>query len=75
MKIFLNALKNISLIDKYEAYQLLDNEWGKIAVDLEIIQSEGFEATKKVDPNLVIKKKDGKEQEVQEGWDWTYHSF
>ena len=61
-------LKNISLIDKYEAYQLLDNEWGKIAVDLEIIQSEGFEATKKVDPNLVIKKKDGKEQEVQEGW-------
>lgn len=61
-------LKNIPLIDKYEAYQLLDNEWGKIAVDLEIIQSEGFEATKKVDPNLVIKKKDGKEQEVQEGW-------
>lgn len=61
-------LKNIPLIDKYEVYQLLDNEWGKIAVDLEIIQSEGFEATKKVDPNLVIKKKDGKEQEVQEGW-------
>lgn len=61
-------LQNISLIDKYEAYQLLDNEWGKIAVDLEIIQSEGFEATKKVDPNLIIKKKDGKEQEVQDGW-------
>ena len=61
-------LKNIPLIDKYEVYQLLDNEWGKIAVDLEIIQSEGFEATKKVDPNLVIKKKDVKEQEVQEGW-------
>lgn len=61
-------LRTIPLIDKYEAYQLLDNEWGKIAVDLEIIQSEGFEATKKVDPNLVIKKKDGKEQEVQEGW-------
>lgn len=61
-------LRNVPLIDKYEAYQLLDNEWGKIAVDLEIIQSEGFEATKKVDPNLIIKKKDGKEQEVQDGW-------
>lgn len=61
-------LQNIPLIDKYEAYQILDNEWGKIAVDLEIIQSEGFEATKKVDPNLIIKKKDGKEQEVQDGW-------
>lgn len=63
-----NRLKNIPLIDKYEAYQLLDNEWGKIAVDLEIIQSEGFSATKKVDPNLIIKKKDGKEQEVQDGY-------
>ena len=61
-------LTNIALIDKYEAYQLLDDEWSKIAADLEMIQTEGFEATKKVDPNLVIKKKDGKEQEVQEGW-------
>lgn len=63
-----SRLENIALIDKYEAYQLLDNEWGKIAVDLEMIQSEGFAATKKVDPNLVVKKKDGKEQEVQDGW-------
>ncbi len=63
-----SRLADIRLVDKYEAYQLLDDEWGKIAVDLEIIQTEGFEATKKVDPNIVIKKKDGKEQEVQEGW-------
>lgn len=61
-------LKDILLIDKYEAYQLLDNEWDKVAVDLEIIQSEGFEATKKVNPNFIIKKKDGKEHEVQDGW-------
>ena len=33
-----------------------------------MLQTEGFAATKKVDPNLVIKKKDGKDQEVQEGW-------
>ena len=61
-------LKDIPLVDKYEAYQLLDDDWTKIAVDLEIIQTGGFEATKRVDPNMVIKKKDGKEQEVQEGW-------
>ena len=61
-------LKNIPLVDKYEAYQLLDDDWTKLAVDLEMIQTEGFEATKKVDPNMVVKKKDGKEQEVQEGW-------
>lgn len=61
-------LQDIPLVDKYEAYQLLDDDWTKIAVDLEIIQTEDFEATKRVDPNMVIKKKDGKEQEVQEGW-------
>ncbi len=61
-------LESVPLIDKYDAYQLLDDEWSKIAIDLEMIQTEGFVATKKVDPNLVIKKKDGKEQEIQEGW-------
>jgi len=63
-----NRLETIPLIDKYEAYQLLDNQWEAIKVDLEIIQTEGFEATKIVDPNMVLKKKDGKETEVQEGW-------
>ena len=61
-------LAPIPLIDKYEAYQLLDDHWAIIAVDLEIIQTEGFKATKQVDPNIVTKKKDGKDQEVQEGW-------
>ena len=63
-----SRLKPIALIDKYEAYQLLDILWTTIAIDLEIIQTEGFAATKQVDPNIVTKKKDGKEQEVQEGW-------
>lgn len=61
-------LENIPLIDKYEAYQLLDDEWNKIAVDLEVIQTEGKDAIKKVDPNMVMKKKNGKDQEIQEGW-------
>lgn len=61
-------LSSIPLVDRYIAYQFLDDEWTKIAVDLEIIQTEGFEATKKVNPNMIVKKKDGKEQEVQEGW-------
>lgn len=61
-------LSNIQLIDKYEAYQLLDDAWNKIAVDLEMVQTEGFEAVKIVDPNRVMKKKKGKDEEVQEGW-------
>ena len=61
-------LKDIPLVDVYEAYQVLDNDWNKIAVDLEIVQTEGFAATKQVDPNMIVKKKDGKDQEVQDGW-------
>lgn len=61
-------LASIPLIDQYTAYQLLFDEWTKTATDLEIIQTEGFEATRKVDPNMVIKKKDGKDEEVQDGW-------
>ena len=63
-----SRLSGIPLVDKYAAYQLLDDVWGKIAVDLEIIQTEGFAAVKQVDPNMVLKKKDGKDQEVQDGW-------
>lgn len=61
-------LANIPLVDKYQAYQALDDQWQGIAGDLEIIQSEGLDAAKIVNPNIVIKKKDGKEHEVQEGW-------
>ncbi len=61
-------LEDIELIDKYEAYQLLSDKWDVIKVDLEIIQTEGFEATKVVEPNMVIKKKNGKDVEEQEGW-------
>ncbi len=61
-------VSSLNLMDKYVAYQLLDDEWGKIAVDLEIIKTEGFSSTKQVDPNMVTKKKDGKDIEIQEGW-------
>lgn len=61
-------LAPIPLIDKYEAYQLLDGAWATIAADLETIQRDGFSATKCVDPNMVPKKKGNTEEEVQEGW-------
>lgn len=61
-------LANVPLIDPYEAYQILDQNWAKIAVDLETIQTDGISAITIVDPNMVVKKKDNKETEVQEGW-------
>lgn len=61
-------LANIPLVDKYEAYQILDDKWQTISTDLEMIQTEGKSAITQVDPNMVLKKKDGKEVEVQEGY-------
>lgn len=63
-----SRLESVPLVDEYKAYQLLNDEWNKISVDLEMIQTEGFKATKQVDPNIVIKKKNGIDVEVQEGW-------
>ena len=56
------------LVDPYDAYQKLDDAWGGISIDLEVLGSEGFDAVRAVDPNMVIKKKGGKDVEVQDGW-------
>lgn len=63
-----DRLAPLPLIDRYHAYQILDDHWQVIAIDLEILQTEGFDASRVVDPNVVSKKKDGKDIEVQEGW-------
>ncbi len=39
-------LNDIPLVDKYTAYQFLDDEWTKIANDIEILQIEGINAAK-----------------------------
>ena len=62
------------LLDFYTAYQKLDDLWradvAGIAADLEMIQTEGKQAIKQVDPFMVLKKdsKSKKEAEVQDGW-------
>jgi type I restriction enzyme M protein len=59
-----SRLEGMPLVDKYAVYQLLDDEWTSIAIDLEILQTEGFDASRKVDPRMVVKK----DEEVQDGW-------
>lgn len=56
------------LIDNYNAYQILDDEYTIIANDLELIETEGIDAIKLVDPNMIIKKKNNQDIEVQDGW-------
>ena len=58
----------VPLIDPYQAYEIFEGKFATVSGDLELIQAEGMQAVKQVDPNMVIKKKDGKDHEVQEGW-------
>lgn len=67
-KYIFDRLENIPLVDKYEVYELLDESWNKMTIDLEMIQTEGFRSVKLVDPNMIVKKKNDKETEVQDGW-------
>jgi type I restriction enzyme M protein len=57
-------LEGLSLVDRYDVFQLLDDEWTGIAIDLEILQTEGFDASRKVDPKMIVKNN----EEVQDGW-------
>lgn len=57
-----------NLLDKYDAYQLFDDIWQIISQDLETINLEGETAITDVKPNMVIKKKNGINSEVQEGF-------
>lgn len=59
-----NRLRPIPLVDRYQAYQFFSQDWEHIATDLEIIQTEGFQAVKQVDPRMVVKNN----SEVQDGW-------
>ena len=56
------------IIDSYAAYQLLEDHWRDISGDLEILQSEGLDAARIYEPKYEIKKKDGKDVEVQVGY-------
>lgn len=50
------AIKDSALIDYYDAYQILDDNWADIALDLETLQMEGLSAVKIVEDKKVLKK-------------------
>ena len=61
-------LEGVPLVDKYEAYQILDENWSVISNGLEVLQTEGFDAVRGVDPRFMLKKKGNETSEVQDGW-------
>lgn len=64
-------LENVPLIDRYQAYQILDDQWSKTYIDIETMQTEGFQAAKSVEREVVLKKAtndDEDDQEIEKGW-------
>ena len=60
-----NLLDTIKLVDNYDAYQILSDNWTNISGNLEILKAEGIDSCKKIDENLV-RKKDEKSKELIE---------
>lgn len=63
-----HRMESLPLVDKYAAYQILADHWNGIIGDIEIIQTEGIDACKVVEPRTkMVKDKNGVEQEVEDG--------
>lgn len=61
-------LQGFDLVDPYQAYQFFRDDWEAVAADLEVLQTEGLDAVRGVDPRMILKKVKELEQEVQDGW-------
>lgn len=57
-------LKPFALVDEYQAFQFFSQDWNHVSSDIEILQTEGFQSVKQVDPRMIEKNK----EEVQDGW-------
>lgn len=64
-----DRLDPVPLVDAYEGYQVLHDSWLKTAGDLEVIQTEGFDALRVNHPVMEWKTKEKKKVYVQIGWD------
>lgn len=61
-------LENVPLLDRYKAYQSLNDCWETTSQDLELIQTEGRKVICEIEPNMVVVKSGDEETEVQKGW-------
>ncbi|OFT57484.1 type I restriction endonuclease subunit M [Corynebacterium sp. HMSC05H05] len=62
-------LAPVPLINEYQGYQLLHEKWLTIANDLTILQTEGWDAMRIVDPIMEWKTRNKKKEYVRTGWE------
>lgn len=64
------ALEGVPFIDRYDAYQYLNDAWQDILPDSDVIRDEGISAVRAYVSNKVLKKKQKSKEliEVPDGW-------
>ncbi len=60
-------IENTPLVDRYAIYQILSDQWPTIVNDVEIIQTEGLDAVRTVEPKYKIVKDGDEDKEVEDG--------
>ena len=60
-------LEKIPLVDRYDVYQKLSDQWPTIVNDIETIQTEGYDAVRTVESNYKLVKDGDDEKEVEDG--------
>lgn len=68
-------LAPVPLVNEYQGYQLLHEKWLVIANDLTILQTEGWDAMRVIDPVMEWKTKDKKKVYTQTGWEGRVATF
>ena len=68
-------LAPVPLVNEYQGYQLLHEKWLIIVNDLTILQTEGWDAMRVIDPVMEWKTKDKKKVYVQTGWEGRVATF
>ena len=63
-------MNDLPIINYYDIYQIVSNQWNNISWDLELIQNDGLLALNIVKPNMIKKKKKNSKDliDVQDGW-------
>ena len=62
-----DRLTDIPLVDPYAAYEVLAQHWGALINDIEILQTEGIDAVRIVEPTYKMVKKNNELLEVLDG--------
>lgn len=60
-------MEHVPIVDPYDIYQMFSDQWPTIINDIELLQTEGLDAARTVEPAMKLVKKGDEEIEVEDG--------